>query len=159
MEPEPPRTDPAALEEKRPWSVKAVTWLLLLETAAFVIIAAIHWLELNLAQISLVAALGGQMLSTLAGAVAFSALAFIGLLAIASFVRLWQSGWLYAMLGQGLTLAFMLTQTFRELHFYTYGLMAYAVVMVVYLHHPDIQAAFHLKQTPANVEQVNDVIV
>ncbi|MCI0397436.1 MAG: hypothetical protein L0322_21215, partial [Chloroflexi bacterium] len=61
------------------------------------------------------------------------------------FLGLWRTGWPNAMLVQGLSLLLTLILYFREGPVYIYGLMLYSILMVVYLHHPEVQEAFKTK--------------
>lgn len=133
----------------RPWAVKAITWLLLGQTAvlfgvAFYAFLLLDTVSLPQAEVSQIMAL----LTLLNMAIIFSGLALLTLISAIGFIGLWHSGWSISMLAQGLILIVTLILYSRTAPFYVYLLMGYAVFLVLYLHHPDVEAAFHVKDTP-----------
>jgi len=66
------------------------------------------------------------------------------LLAAFGFLVLQRRGWLLAAIGEGATLAAGLWIYVVLEPFYVYPIMAYAVLMVLYLNSHDIREAFHL---------------
>jgi hypothetical protein len=133
----------------RPWAVKAITWLLLGQTAVLFGVALYTFLLLDTvslpqAEVSQIMAL----LTLLNMTIIFSSLALLTLISAISFVGLWRGGWSISMLAQGLILIVTLILYSRAAPFYVYLLMGYAVFLVLYLHHPDVEAAFHVKDTP-----------
>lgn len=113
------------IPENRPWPVKLLALLFVLE--AFGFIAAL-WLS------------GGRLPYLILGpAAALSALLLW---------LLWSPGWAFAILVQGVTLLVTLLE-YKQLAtdttytaYTTYPLMAFAIFMVIYLHNPDVRAAF-----------------
>jgi hypothetical protein len=149
----------AAPTESRPWPVKAITLLLFLQTAGLLTIAAYNFNRLDLSAATTPLAILLLVLSVLTSSIAFSALALLNVVAAVSFLGLWRTGWSNAMLVQGMTLLVALVLYFRgggtraPHPFYIYFLMVYGIFMVIYLHHPDVQAAFHVRPSSADVEE------
>ena len=108
----------------RPWAVTAIGWLLLIETAGLVTLAV-----LNVGHVT---------------ALAFAALAVLALVATIGFARLRRGGWVNAVLLQGGGLALALLMYFRGHVADAYLMMVYGILMVLYLHQADVQAAFRL---------------
>lgn len=86
-------------------------------------------------------------IGSLAG-LAFVALSILALGAAVGFARLRRGGWVNAVLVQGGELAMALFLFYRWNVAYSYGLMAYGILMVLYLHQADVQAAFRLAPGP-----------
>ena len=124
--PDSPR--PSSHPPHRPWAVSAITWLLVVEVFGLVALAVVN-------------------LESLAGP-AFAALAVLALAATVGFVRLRRGGWVNAVLVQGGGLALALLVFFRWHASYAYAMMAYGILMVLYLHQADVQAAFRLAPVP-----------
>ncbi len=108
----------------RPWAVSAITWLLLVELAGLLVLAIVNRERL--------AGLG------------FVALAVLALAALVGFMRLRRGGWVNAVLVQGGDLALALLLYFQSQPAYSYAMMVYGILMVLYLHQADVQAAFRL---------------
>ena len=121
--PPPPRTSP------RPWAVTAIAWLLLVELGGLAALAVF-----NIARP--VVALAGLVLGLLA------------LVAAIGFARLRRGGWVNAVLVQGGVLALALYLDFRSHPMYADIMMVYGIIMVLYLHQADVQAAFRLAPGP-----------
>ncbi len=124
--PTPPRSP--SRPPRRPWAVSAITWLLLVELVGLLILA--------FANIGSPAAL------------AFVALALLALVATIGFVRLRRGGWVNAVLVQGGELAMALLLFFLSHAAYSYIMMVYGILMVLYLHQADVQVAFRLAPGP-----------
>ncbi len=140
---------PLPEKTRRPWSVRAVNWLLLAQTAVLLSLAI--WQSITAyADLSLLpeTAVFGSISSLFADAAALTAVTLLLLFTMLAFTRLWQQGWGYAMLVQGLILAFTLVQHFRRPELYTYPLMLFSIFMVIYLHHPDLQLTFQVRVAP-----------
>ena len=112
----------------RPWAVTAIGWLLLVEMAGLLFLAVVN-------------------LGRTAG-VAFLALALLALAAAVGFARLRRGGWVNAVLVQGGELLIALGLFFGPRPAYCYAMMIYGVLMVLYLHQADVQAAFRLASGP-----------
>jgi hypothetical protein len=110
----------------RPWAVAAISWLLLIETAALLLLAFVN--------------LGRPI------AVAFLALAILAVVAAVGFVWVRRGGWVNAVLVQGGGLLLALWLYFGPRPMYCYLMMLAGILMVLYLHQADVQAAF--RQAP-----------
>lgn len=146
--------EPEVIEASvRPWAVKAITWLLFGQTA--VLFGTAVYTLLLLDEITLPQADINQVLALLIVLnipIVFLSLALLVLAAAFSFLGLWRGGWSISMLAQGLILIATLTLFSFTAPYYIYINMGYAVALVLYLHHPDVEAAFHVKETPDNGE-------
>jgi hypothetical protein len=71
-------------------------------------------------------------------------LAILALVAAFGLLRLWRSAWLNAMLVQGMVLLFLLLAHFQGKisDLADYGLLAFAIFIVVYLNYSEVKAAF-----------------
>jgi hypothetical protein len=137
------RTRPPA----RPWPVTANAWLLLLEAAGLLGMAALYvgpWVErlpfmpADWLERSLVRTTG----------LFFTLLAVLALVSAFGFFRLARSAWLSAVLVQGLTLGLALILYYGGRPAFVYGMMLYGIFMVLYLHQADVQAAFRPPDEP-----------
>jgi len=124
----PPTRLPTPITNARPWAVTAIGWLLLIETAGLLALTVVNFPN--------------------AVAVAGAALAALGLAAAIGFARLRRGGWVNAVLLQGGGLALALLLYFRARVAYSYPMMLFGVLMVLYLHQADVQAAFRLAPGP-----------
>jgi hypothetical protein len=132
----------------RPWAVKAITWLLFGQTAVLFGMAVYTLLQLD--DFTLPHADMSQIIAVLTllnMTIVFGSLALLVLAAAFSFLGLWRGGWSISMMAQGLILIVTLILFSFTAPFYVYLLMGYAVFLVLYLHHPDVEAAFHVKDT------------
>jgi hypothetical protein len=125
----------------RPWPVTAIGWLLMLEAAGFLAIAALYvsawatrlafmpqqWIE--------------QRLIGLTGML-FCLLAILSLTSAYGFFRLARAAWMSAVLAQGFSLSLALVQYFGSRPAFVYPMMLFGIFMVLYLHQADVQAAF-----------------
>lgn len=142
--------EPEVIEASvRPWAVKAITWLLFGQTAVLLGTAVytlyrIDQIPIPDADINEVIAL----FTVLNTPIIFGSLALLALVAAFSFLGLWRGGWSISMLAQGFILIVTLILFTFTAPFYIYLNMGYAVALVLYLHHPDVEAAFHVKDTP-----------
>ena len=137
--------------EQTPWTVKAISWLLGVETAVYIGLAVYHWLNTGPFDPQQFLQLLWQVVAT-SGLLSTAAL--LCLLATFFFWRLMRIGWGIAMLAQAVSLVISLLQYYSNLQFYTYFMMLFAIFMVVYLHHPDVQAAFQTHREIENTEEV-----
>jgi lysylphosphatidylglycerol synthetase-like protein (DUF2156 family) len=127
----------------RPWPVTILGLLLLLQAAGLLVVG-LYTLTLppDLLQTFI------TQPADLAGLV-FTFLAPLALWASAGFLRRWRNAWLNAMLLQGLCLAMALAIYFSHGRLvYVYLAMAYAVFMVIYLNHYEVQEAFRTRPVP-----------
>ncbi len=130
---------------RRPWSVRAITWLLLGQATLLLTLAVWQAIEAYESVIAATALLNQLIL--LLHTLTLTAVFLLLLVALLAFGRLWPRGWGYAMLAQGVSLALTLAQHFRGREAYTHPLMLLGIFMVIYLHHPDVQATFQVRPT------------
>jgi len=110
----------------RPWAVAVLSWLLLIETVALLLLAISNF---------------GQPI-----AAAFLALAILALVAALGFIWVRRGGWVNAVLAQGGGLLTALWLYWGPRPAYCYLMMLAGILMVLYLHQADVQAAF--RQAP-----------
>jgi hypothetical protein len=127
---------------KRPWAVTANALLLLLETAGFGTLSALYLRPLGLHWPFTPEQWEAQRAEVVLGFL-FVLLAMLALAAAVGFLRVARGAWLLAVLVQGITLALALVLYFEGRPAYVYLIMLVPVVMVLYLHQDDVQAAFH----------------
>ena len=73
----------------------------------------------------------------------FIPLALMSILAAIGFLFLFRSGWLFAMVTQGLILFICLRQYITEPPNFIYPLMAYCIFMVLFINSSKVRAVFH----------------
>lgn len=137
----------------RPWPVTANALLLLLGSAGFALMGALSLLPLGVLWPLSPALWNTQRAAVLTGFV-FSLLATLSLAAAAGFLRVARGAWLLAVLVQGLNLALALVLYFEGRPAYVYLMMVYGILMVLYLHQADVQAAF--RPAPSATPQAVD---
>ncbi len=120
-------------------ATKIATWLLLAQALALLALGILNFLDLGLdANLTSEEAIG-VFFKGLTSSIVFIALACIGLAATFNFWRVDRIAWTMGILTQGLTLLTALIIFFEGLlGIYAYGIMAYGIFMVIYLHMPDI---------------------
>jgi hypothetical protein len=131
----------AASQPKRPWSVTANALLLVLESAGCVLMGALHLVPLGVLWPMTEALWNTQRAAVVTGFI-FALLATLALAAAVGFMRVASGAWLLAVLVQGINLALALVLYFEGRPAYVYMMMLYGIVMVLYLHQDDVQAAF-----------------
>ncbi|MDM8527748.1 hypothetical protein QUF58_05980 [Anaerolineales bacterium HSG24] len=129
--------------KKRPWSVTALTILLVIEAIALVSTGSFKLYEdIYLTSQHLLAGATDMSIAPI-GSLSIP-LSLLTLVAAFGFIRLWPGAWLNAMSVQGIILSFLLilyfTQTINNIM--DYGIMAYAVFIVVYLNYNEVYATF-----------------
>ena len=137
------RFDPS--QSTRSWPVRVASLLLLLEAAGLV---AVHVINLSrLDWNSLLAATGDAVphlpeanLLALAVSLLFLPSVFLAVLAAVGLFFIWRTGWLLAMLTQGLTLAICLSLYFQEKPGVIYPIMLFCILMVLNLNSFEIRA-------------------
>jgi hypothetical protein len=126
---------------RRPWPVTANALLLLLESLGFGLMAV--WF---LGPLGMRWPFTPDLWTEHRGEVLLGfGCGLLGVLALASaigFLRVARGAWLLAVLVQGLNLALALVLYFESRPAFVYGMMVYGIVMVLYLHQVDVQAAF-----------------
>jgi hypothetical protein len=142
--------DRATDRPKRPWPVTANALLLLAEAGGFALMGALHLLPLGVLWPLSEALWNTQRAAVVTGFV-FALLAVLALAAAIGFGRVAPGAWLLAVLVQGLNLALALVLYFKGRPDYVYLMMLIGVLMVLYLHQSDVQAAF--RPPAANPEE------
>jgi hypothetical protein len=150
----PPQSPTLLTAEERPWPVKALTVLLFVQSVGLLTLAVYNFITLDLGQALVTETLIALLFGTAAGSLAFSALSLLALVAALGFFGLWRTAWLNGMVVQGLMLFIALVMYFQGERLYTFVMMVYGIFMVIYLHHPDVQATFRPNVTPDGLEEV-----
>lgn len=124
--------------ELRPWPVRALTFLLVVEGVGLVVIA-----YFNLRSASGI----GEILAEQSFFAVLPPLGVLAGIAAIGFYHLRPGAWVTAMLVQGLLLLVTLLVYFRngQDDFFIYGLMAFAIVMVIYLNYAQVPAVFRVQ--------------
>lgn len=135
--------------KNRPWSLTALSFLLLLETIALVSIGSFRAYTVidipdGLWQIQLV-----RNSTTLALEGGLALLTFI---AAVGLFQLWRVAWLFAMLVQGIVLYTLLRLHFMDMitNQLDYAVMAFAIFIVLYLNYHEVQQLF--RSNPGSIE-------
>lgn len=135
---------------KRPWSVTANALLLLIEMGGFVLMAALYLGPLGRPAVwPLSPALWTEQRAAVLSGFVFVLVAALALAAAVGFLRLARGAWLLAVLVQGIQLLVALILYFEHRPSYVYLMMIYGLVMVLYLHQDDVQAAFRPHAPPS----------
>jgi hypothetical protein len=136
--------------EARPWPVRLSTILLFVQALGLIGLGVFSYDAAVLQQESDLLHLVLTIFTNLTRTLAFGALGLLAFMAGFGFIGLWRTGWPTAMLVQGLCLLVSLGLYLRSAPPYIFGLMSYCILMVIYLHHPDVQQAFQTKQMQEN---------
>jgi len=139
--------------EERPWPVKALTVLLFVQFIVLLTLAAHNFISLDVGEGPAAETLLALLFGAAAGSLALGALSLLALVAAMGFFGLWRTAWLTSMVVQGLMLFISLVMYFQGERFYTFLMMFYGIFMVIYLHHPDVQATFRVNVTPGGREE------
>ena len=127
----------------RSGAVKVINWLLLGQSLALIVMGSLNFLSLGVGDTLPPEATASFFVQGLTGSIIFVALACLGFVATFNFWRLDQIAWTMAMLTQGLMLLTALIIYFEEgPNLYAYIMMAYGIMMVIYLHLPDVIGTF-----------------
>jgi hypothetical protein len=120
---------------------------LILEATAFVALGALYLGPLGATWPLTPEVWEAERLAVLTGA-AFALLAVMALSAAVGFFRLVPAAWVGAVTVQGANLLLALLLYFGGRPGYVYGMMLAGIIMVVYLHQADVQAAFRQRGEP-----------
>jgi hypothetical protein len=131
--------------EARPWPVRILTGLLFIQALGLIGLSIYSYDPAILQQQDETRAVL-TFFTEFPRTLAFGSLGLLALVAGLGFLRLWQTGWPTAMLVQGMGLLVSLGLYLRSNPPYIFGLMSYCILMVIYLHHPDVQQAFQTKK-------------
>jgi hypothetical protein len=69
-----------------------------------------------------------------------------------SFLLLRRKGWLLAAISQGLSLGVCLWLYSQTQPWYVYPIMAYCILMILYLNSQDVRVMFHPRRAPSHGE-------
>lgn len=148
---------PSPRRQAIPWPVRALALLLLVQTAVNLGLGIYNHsafpLTVQMSAAPTLSAAVFLLISFVTTSFSYYLVALLAFLACLGFARLWQPAWLLAVSVQGLALLFALINYFGPRPLYVYALMASAIFMVVYLHHPDVQTAF-AEHPPDAAEEV-----
>jgi hypothetical protein len=78
--------------------------------------------------------------------------AVMTLMSALSFLLLRRRGWLLAAISQGLSLGVSLWLYSQTQPWYVYPIMAYCILMILYLNSQDVRVVFHPRRAPARQE-------
>lgn len=132
---------PAGARARRPWPVTANSLLLLLEAFGFALMAIAYLAPLGV-RWPFTNALWDEHRAEMVLGFVLALLGVLALAAAAGFLRVANGAWLLAVFVQGLNLGVALVLYFESRPTFVYGMMVYGIVMVLYLHQADVQAAF-----------------
>jgi hypothetical protein len=123
--------------EERPWPVKALTILLLIQGVGLILIGLLH-IDFQRTITEIVGESFFYALLPVLGAGA--------LVATLGFLSLRPGAWVIAMLVQGLSLLLALLAYFITApdNIFLYGMMLYSIVLVVYLNYAEVPAVFRM---------------
>jgi len=129
---------PPGRSEGRPWPVKALTLLLVAQGVGLVV--------LGLFSVDHTAGVWAILVDQSFYAT-LPPLGVLALVAAAGFLRLRPGAWVMAMLVQGLSLLVALVFYFRyrPQDLLIYGMMVYALIMVLYLNYAEVPAVFRVQ--------------
>jgi hypothetical protein len=120
--------------------VRAIGLLLILQVIGLVGLGAYEFVHVDWQRVRLEAS--AQTIEVLAFAL-FAPSAVLTLLSALSFLLLRRKGWILAAIGQGLSLAVCLWLYSQLQPWYVYPIMAYCVLMILYLNSYDVRTVFH----------------
>jgi hypothetical protein len=134
-----------------------IGWLLLLQTAGFLGLAAWYLSQLGPGWLLLTPIRAGAARMTTVTGLLFGLLALLALAGGLGFLRLRRGGWVSAVFVQGATLLMALVLYLRgrpaAVPAYAYGMMVVGILMVLFLHQSDVQAAFRSESAEAAEER------
>jgi hypothetical protein len=128
--------------------VRVIGLLLILEVIGLVGLGAYEFLQVDWQRVSFEEEPSQQVVEVLAF-VLFAPPAVLTLLSALSFLLLRRRGWLLAAIAQGLSVAVSLWLYTMFQPVYVYPIMAYCVLMILYLNSQDVRVVFHLKRGAA----------
>jgi hypothetical protein len=128
--------------------IRVIGGLLVLEVIGLAVLSAYEFTQVDWRSVRLDATPPQQVIEVLAFAL-FLPSAVLTLLSALSFLLLRRKGWLLAAIGQGLSVAvcFWLYSTLQP--WYVYPIMAYCVLMVLYLNSRDVRMTFYPRREAA----------
>lgn len=135
-----PHEPASAAPRRRPWPVFAVAGMLAAQMVGYIVLGLSLIVEVQGMNVDdIVAEDGASGLLLIVASLVLVGAAFFGLLTV---LRRWRSGWLNALLVQTLSLVLGLVLYFGDRPYFTYIILAAAVLATFYLISPAVQAAF-----------------
>ena len=128
--------------------IRVIGLLLILQVVGLIGLGAYEFLQVDWQRIQLNATPPPRAMEALAS-ILFVPSAVLTLLSALSFLLLRRKGWILAATGQGLGLAICLWLYSELQPWYVYPVMAYCVVMVLYLNSQEVRTMFHPRRTKA----------
>jgi hypothetical protein len=128
--------------------IRVIGGLLVLEVIGLAVLSAYEFTQVDWRSVRLDATPPQQVIEVLAFAL-FLPSAVLTLLSALSFLLLRRKGWLLAAIGQGLSVAVCLWLYSTLQPWYVYPIMAYCVLMVLYLNSRDVRMTFHPRREAA----------
>lgn len=129
--------------DTRSLAAKVIIWLLLVEALALLALGILSFLNLGMFVNFIPATPESIFVENLTSGIIFVGLGCLGLVVTVYFLRLSRMAWTIGMLLQGLLLFTALVIYFdQSFALYTYPMMAYGTLMVIYLHLPEIIGTF-----------------
>ena len=128
--------------------VRVIGLLLILEVIGLVGLGAYESLQVDWQRVRFEEEPSRQVIEVLAF-VLFAPPAVLTLLSALSFLLLRRRGWLLAAIAQGLSVAVSLWLYSMFQPVYVYPIMAYCVLMILYLNSQDVRVVFHLRRDAA----------
>jgi hypothetical protein len=128
--------------------IRVIGGLLVLEVIGLTVLSAYEFTQVDWRSVRLDATPPQQVIEVLAFAL-FLPSAVLTLLSALSFLLLRRKGWLLAAIGQGLSVAVCLWLYSTLQPWYVYPIMAYCVLMVLYLNSRDVRMTFYPRRGAA----------
>jgi hypothetical protein len=128
--------------------IRVIGGLLVLEVIGLAVLSAYEFTQVDWRSVRLDATPPQQVIEVLAFAL-FLPSAVLTLLSALSFLLLRRKGWLLAAIGQGLSVAVCLWLYSTLQPWYVYPIMAYCVLMVLYLNSRDVRMTFYPRREAA----------
>jgi hypothetical protein len=132
--------------------VRAIGLLLILQVIGLVSLGAYEFAQVDWQSIEVDATPPPQAIEAVAF-ILFVPSAVLTLLSALSFLVLRRRGWLLAAIGQGLGLAVCLWLYSELQPWYVFPVMAYCMVMILYLNSQDVRTMFHPRRTTAKAKR------
>ncbi|MCA1688358.1 MAG: hypothetical protein LC714_07180 [Actinobacteria bacterium] len=131
--------------------IRVVGLLLILQVVGLAGLGAYEFAQVDWQRVQLGTSLSQQAIEVLAFAL-FVPSVVMTLLSALSFLLLRRRGWLLAAIGQGLSLGVCLWLYSELQPWYVYPVMAYCVVMILYLNSQDVRTMFHPRRGPTKAK-------
>ena len=138
--PEQARPEPASTSRRPVW---AIGLLLMLEAAGILAYGAYEILQVDWRRVVSTRTMPSREVVETLALVLFAPAVVLTLLAALGFLLLRRRGWLLAAISQGITVATGLWLYAAYEPVYAYPIMAYAVLMILYLNVNDVRAVFY----------------